>query len=218
MVEASVGGAVLRSQAILTNTRVTSDPLPRTIDAADDWPDLAARIDAAPEDAKVRGMFLSEGLRLAPKSVKSNVRTHYVPFSLYPVREYMQLLLQIARARYHSKPAASALLELGFGVYSQFASSIAGAAIFATVEQDFRRVCELSPKAYSVTLKPGGTEVVYAAPNDAVVKLRDVWVYPDIFHAGIWLGAMDACGVSGSIEVRRHSLSDVDFHMHWQQR
>jgi uncharacterized protein (TIGR02265 family) len=215
--------ALLRSQAVLSNIRVASDPLlassnGRSIDAADDWVDLAGRIESVPEDAKIRGMFLSEALRLAPRLVKSNIRTHYIPFSLYPVREYMRLLLRIARARYHSRPAASALLELGFGVYSQFAASMAGTAIFAMAQLDFKRVCELSPKAYSVTLKPGRTEVVHAALNDSVVKLREVWVYPDIFHAGIWLGAMEACGVTGSIEVIRHSLSDVDFHMKWQRK
>ena len=76
-------------------------------------------------DAKIRGMFLSEALRLAPRLVKSATQqTRYVPFSLYPVQDYMRLLLRIAAARSPSKSAGTALLELGFGVYSQFASSI----------------------------------------------------------------------------------------------
>jgi uncharacterized protein (TIGR02265 family) len=134
------------------------------------------------------------------------------------VSEYMDLLLRIARARSASKSAATALLELGFGVYSQFASSIAGTALFSVAQLDFKRICELSPKAYSITLKPGRTEVIRASTNEAVVRLRDVWVYPDIFHAGIWLGAMDACRVSGTIEVKRRSLNDAEFHMQWQSR
>jgi len=127
-------------------------------------------------------------------------------------------LLRIAAARSPSKSAATALLELGYGVYSQFASSIAGTAIFAMAQLDFRRVCELSPKAYGVTLKPGGTEVVHAGPNDAVVRLVQVWAYPDVFHTGIWLGAMEACGASGTIEVKRRLPSSVELHMHWTQR
>jgi len=191
----------------------------RTIDATDDWDDLEARIALVPADAKIRGMFLSEALRLAPRLVKSATQqTRYVPFSLYPVQDYMRLLLRIAAARSPSKSAGTALLELGFGVYSQFASSIAGTAIFAIAQLDFRRVCELSPKAYGVTLKPGGTEVVHAGPNDAVVRLVHVWAYPDIFHTGIWLGAMEACGASGTIEVKRCLPSSVELHVHWKQR
>jgi hypothetical protein len=60
--------------------------------------------------------------------------------------------------------------------------------------------------------------LVRAAKGEALVRLRDVWVFPEIFHCGIWLGAMDACDARGSIEVTSHSPCDADFMMRWEQR
>jgi uncharacterized protein (TIGR02265 family) len=186
------------------------------IDARDSWEDLTARVDLAPPDAKIRGMFLSEIKRIAPRAVK--IESRYLPFSLYPVREYMDILLRTARIKYPGKSPANALLQLGTGVYSQFASSIAGTAILAVAQRNFRRVCEVAPKAYSVTLKPGDATATGLSPGQAVIQLRNVWVFPEIFHAGIWLGAMREAGVRGQMKVKCQSLCDVDLHMRWQDR
>jgi uncharacterized protein (TIGR02265 family) len=187
-----------------------------SIDSAETWDELAERVDAVPPDAKVRGMFLSEVHRLVPRLVKS--RPRYIPFSMYPVGEYMHALLRAARARHPHKTPASALLELGFGVYSLFASSLAGTAILAAASSDFTRVCHAAPKAYAVTLNPGTVKVVTVSANEAVIQLRDVWVFPEIFHTGIWLGAMQACNLHGRIEVVRRSPCDADYHMDWRRR
>src|SRR5579872_1878940 len=181
------------------------------IESSETWESLAQRIETVPTEAKVRGMFLSEVHRLVPRLVTS--RPRYVPFTLYPVREYMQLLVRAARARHPSKPAASALLELAFGVYGLFASSLAGTAIMAAAGSDFLRVCKAGPKAYAVTLSPGEIRLGELSANEATIRLRDVWVFPEIFHTGIWLGAMRACKQRGSIEVTQVSLCDVDYHM-----
>jgi uncharacterized protein (TIGR02265 family) len=101
-------------------------------------------------------------------------------------------------------------------VYTTFASSLAGMAIFGIAQLDLRRAIELSPRAYEVTLRPGRVDVLHAGPREARVQLRGVWALPDIFHAGIWLGGMDACKASGSISITRHSLCDVDFNVSWE--
>lgn len=210
----------LERQPNLKPIRATFDPSrsgdARTTDATEDWDDLAARIAATPAHHTVRGMFLSEVQRLAPRALSSKAR--YVAFSLYPVREYMRLLLETAQMRYPSKSPATALLELGSGVYSLFASSLAGTAIFAVVGQDFKRGCELASRAYSVTLKPGIAKARRIAESESAIELRDVWAFPDIFHAGIWLGGLEACNLRGSIDVTRRSLCDVDFEIRWQPR
>jgi uncharacterized protein (TIGR02265 family) len=193
---------------------VTNDD-PR-IDMDDDWDALRARIELTPQDAQIRGMFLREVLRLEPRAAGS--QTRYIPFSMYPVRDYMTLLLRAAQIRSPLRPPAHALLELGLGVYSLFASSLTGFAIFSVAQLNFARVCEVASRAYGVTLKPGRAELAHASKGAAVIQLRDVWVFPDIFHCGIWLGAMEACHAVGSIEVTRQSLCDVDLSMRWEQR
>jgi uncharacterized protein (TIGR02265 family) len=186
------------------------------VESTETWDSLSERIEIVPAEAKVRGMFLSEVHRLVPRLVTS--RPRYIPFTLYPVREYMQLLVRAAWARHPSKPASSALLELGFGVYSLFASSIAGTAILAAAGSEFVRICKAGPKAYAVTLSPGEIKLGAISANEATIQLRDVWVFPEIFHTGIWLGAMRACKLRGRIEVTRNSLCDVDYRMSWERR
>jgi uncharacterized protein (TIGR02265 family) len=182
-----------------------------------DWDDLQARIDATPPDAQIRGLFLRDAIRMAGPRIAMAER-RYLPFSLYPAREYMDLLLRVARAKYPSRSASNALLELGWGVYPLFASSLAGTAIFSVVTVDYARICQLSAKAYQVTLSPGIARCVQATEGEALVELRKVWVFPEIFHAGIWLGAMDATKVTGSIEMTVHSPCDVDYRLRWQRR
>jgi uncharacterized protein (TIGR02265 family) len=186
----------------------------KRIEAEDSWDELRARIGLTPGDAMVRGMFFSELLRSAP-GVKVESR-RYVPFSLYPVREYMALILQVAAARPEKLSPATQVLRTGCGVYSHFASSLAGTAIFS-IARDFKRVVELAPKAYGVTLKPSQIEVAKLADGEALVCLRKVWPFPDIFHAGIWLGAIETFGGEGEIEVTRRSLSDADFLIRWSE-
>jgi uncharacterized protein (TIGR02265 family) len=185
----------------------------KRLDSAETWETLRARIDETPPDTMIRGMFFRTLMKSAPNVASAR----YVPFSLYPVREYMELVLQTARSRWPEENPATAVLRAGGGVYSLFASSLAGSVIFSVADVDFRRVVELSPKAYGVTLRPGEIEVLSVADNEAVLRMRNVWPFPDIFHAGIWLGAMDSFNVTGEIEITRQSLCDVDYKLTWNR-
>lgn len=178
------------------------------------WDELASRVIAAPEDARIRGMFLREIARLAPASS----RRPYVPFRLYGVREYMQLLLDTAQVLHPRLSPASALIEVGLGVYSTFASSLAGLALFSATGSDFGRTCELCSRAYAMTIKPGDARLLRSGNDFAAVQLRNVWPFPEIFHCGIWLGAMRACRARGTIEVTSYvdHPCDADFVLNWR--
>jgi uncharacterized protein (TIGR02265 family) len=184
----------------------------KKVDSKESWDTLAERIPDVPASAMIRGMFPRQLVKQLPSA--SSAR--YLPFTLYPVREYMELVLRCARALHPRETPANAVLRLGTHVYPLFASSMAGTAIFAVAQIDFRKVCELAPKAYDITLKPGKLACVNSSDTEATLELRQVWPFPDLFHAGIWIGAMDVCGVSGTIQVRRHSSSSVDFNLKWQ--
>lgn len=185
---------------------ITSDRA--KIAASDSWDELKARIAFTPEHATVRGMFLSEVNRAVPVMRQRHGR--YIPFKNYPMREYQELLLEAAQEKFRRDSPANALLQLGLDVYPLFAGSVIGTAIFSVANYDFQRVAELSPKAYATSLEPGRVEVTHSAPGEVHCKLRDVWPFPDIFHAGIWLGAMRVCKVHGAVKVTRLSLCDVD--------
>lgn len=182
--------------------------------AAGPWAEYAARIEEAPESGTVRGLFFSEILRLVPP-LRASRRPRYLPFSKYPLREFMQLLVDGARVARPAESPESALSALGLTVYTTFASSMAGASLLASPAFQEGRVLELAPRAYPLTLEPGRVEVVSYGIDEAVVKLRDVWPFPESFHRGVWLGAMRALGVTGSVDVIRHGWCHVDFHVRW---
>jgi hypothetical protein len=81
----------------------------------------------------------------------------------------------------------------------------------------YRHVAELSPRAYPITLSPGRVQVSQSSEASASVELRDVWVFPEFFHAGIWLGAMTVCRTHGTISVTPRSACDVEFKTAWKQ-
>lgn len=185
-----------------------------TIDAHDEWAQLAARVDATPESAEIRGMFPRDLLRTVPQ-LKSP-RARYLPFSNYPMSEYLDLILRAAHYKYPTLTPANAILRLGLQIYSLFASSMVGNAIFSIANMNLQQMIERAPKAYEVTLKPGELRVTRSTPTEAHVELRNVWAFPDIFHAGIWLGGMGTCKARGFIHITRHSPCDVDFLVRWQ--
>ena len=197
----------------LTTRTLEAYSAPLRIDALDDWSQLRARIQVTPEDSQSAACFPRRSSSSVPEVHAPRAR--YLPFSNYPMAEYLELMLEAARLRYPKMTAGDAVLQLGSHVYTTFVSSLAGMAIFSIAQLDFRRSVELAPKAYEVTLKPGRVNVLHVGTFDAQIELRDVWALPDIFHAGIWLGGMAACKTAGSIRITRHSLCDVDFDLKW---
>jgi uncharacterized protein (TIGR02265 family) len=183
--------------------------------SSEDWASLSARIEAVPARGTIRGMFMRQASAWMPGGPASR----YLPFANYSLRDYMQWLLRAAAARFPRERAADALVQLGREVYPLFASSLVGGAIFGIASHannPFRHAVELSTKAYPVTLSPGHVNVVRCDAASAFVELRDVWVFPEFFHTGIWLGAMALCKAQGTIAVTRRSACDVDFRIEWR--
>lgn len=201
-----------RSFSVAAGQRFRCSTETKRIETPDSWEQLRARIAATPADAQVRGMFFSGLLRSAPEANVGGRR--YVAFGLYPVREYMELILRVAQAQANKAPAATAVLRTALGVYELFASSLIGTAIFA-IAGNFGRIVEGAHKAYAVSLPSSQVEVLALASGAARVRLRHVWPFPDIFQAGIWLGAMEKMGARGEIEVTPHSLDEAEFEMRW---
>jgi uncharacterized protein (TIGR02265 family) len=183
----------------------------------DPWKEYVARISEAPESGTVRGLYFSEMLRLAPM-LRSTHQQRYVGFSKYPLRDYMQLLIDAGRTAHASKTPEQALYALGLTTYSTFASSISGMALLSSISVDIERVLDLVSRAYPLALEPSRVELVSRGTGVAVVQLRDVWTFPETYHVGVWLGGMDILGLEGEIDVIRHGWSSVDFHLKWRRK
>jgi uncharacterized protein (TIGR02265 family) len=179
----------------------------------DAWQEQRERIALTPESGTVRGLFFRDILRLAPQLQATRAR--YLPFTNYPMREYMALLLDGARGAFPGAPPAAALRRMGHGVYQAFASSMAGSALFGMIQHEYVRLLELTPKAYPLTMDPGRVEVHFKSDTTAVVQLRDVWPFPESFHLGIWEGAYKALEVSGDVRAVALTRSSADLHLTW---
>ncbi len=190
----------------------SSEPALGSIAPVDRWQEYEARIFEAPENGTVRGMFFTEILRLAP-GVRASHRRRYLPFSKYPLRDYMQLLVDAGRSAFPSHAPEEGLRELGRTAFPIFTSSMAGIALFGGVGTNYERVLELIPKAYPLTIEPCRVELVSRVDNEAVFKLRDLWTYPESYQVGVWLGGLQVLGLDGTIDVIRHSWCSVDFHV-----
>jgi uncharacterized protein (TIGR02265 family) len=203
------------SVANSNSVRPSARPVqPAATSSSDPWHEYVGRIQEAPESGTVRGLYFGEIMRLVPWLRASNTR-RYLPFSKYPLREYMQLLVDAGRAAHPSKTPHNALQALGLTTYSTFASSIAGMSLLSSMAIDVERVLELAPRAYPLTITPGSVEIVSRTPGEAIVQLRNMWTFPESYHVGVWLGAMEILSVEGTIDVIRHGWCNVDFHLRW---
>ena len=194
--------------------RTRADSETESIDAADTWETLDERITRIPMQAKVRGMFFRALTRhqRAPRT-----DGHYLPFNSYPMRDYAAKLLATARSVHPRLSPGDALFKLGLEVFCVFSSSLVGSALFSVADHDFRRVLELAPKAYALSMSPGDVVVTDLVSGRAKVQLRNLWLFPDIFQAGVFLGAMKANRVEGTALITRHSLADVDLELAWHR-
>jgi uncharacterized protein (TIGR02265 family) len=177
--------------------------------------DFAARIAAVPPDAVVRGMFLQVVANAITRGPKAKSR--YVAFKTYPMREYLELLAAAAQEE-RTISAAECVRRVGWRVYTTYAQTLTGTAIFAIAGLDFRRVIEVAPSSYKVALTPGNLRVRSIENHQAEVELRDVYNLPDLHQVGIWEGAMKACGVTGQVRTRVINFGAVDFQISWQPR
>jgi uncharacterized protein (TIGR02265 family) len=185
-----------------------------------DWKaeiDFASRLAAVPADATVRGMFLQLLQESMSGDANGPVRARrYVSFKNYPMRDYVELLALSCSRPARGVGHAECVRRLGRMVYPKYADTITGTAIFAAAGRDFRRVLELCPAAYRVSTPTADVSIINVEAGRARVALRRMWNLPDFHQVGIFEGAMDLCGVTGSITVERHNLCDVDFEVRWR--
>lgn len=191
------------------STFPSSVPPARSVFPGDPWADHVARVAEAPESGTVRGLFFTEVHRLVP--ALQSARTRYIPFGKYPLRDFMSLLIEAGRMAHPGKSPDESLRLLGLSMFSAFSSSIVGISLFSGVT--FERALDLAPQAYRHTIEPARVELVSRTSHEAVVKLRDVWAFPESFQVGVWTGGLVALKLNGSIECIRHSWSSVDFRL-----
>ena len=184
-----------------------------------DWSqpvDFAARLAAVPQDAQLRGMFLQVLVDSFPAEIRNKLGARrYVAFKNYPMREYVELLAFSASQARSQKPA-DCVRRLGRLIYPNYVKTVSGSAIFALAGRDYGRVMDAAPVAYKVGVSSASVTVRTVEPCHVHVELRNVFNLPEFHQVGIWEGAMQVCGATGSIKTRVLDFGAVDFDVRWQ--
>lgn len=188
--------------------------------AEPDWSrpiDFEARIAAIPLHATVRGMFLQMMQANLPAESMAGGRVRpYVAFSTYPMREYVALLASLCTRSRPGLSSAECVRRLGRTLYPNYAKTITGTAIFAVAGGNFRRVLELCPAAYRIATPTATVAIDECSAGTARVSMRGMYALADTHQVGIFEGAMEACGVEGTVLVQRHDdPGDTDFELSW---
>lgn len=184
---------------------------------SDENQELRRLIEAAPKDAKVKGMFVESFLKsLEQKKFPRPTQKRYFPFSDYSLQDWMMMMLDSTERLHPHLPPRDGLRLLGQLAYPTLIESTVGKVIFSVAGRSFNDALGLSSKAYAVSLTPGSARLVRSSTHSAVLELREVWNFADCYQVGVMEGAMAAFRVKGTVVAKVGKRPcDVDLTMHW---
>jgi len=185
-----------------------------------DWDapiDVDGRLEGAPSDGWVRGMFF-QGLVdfVRAKTGQPVGRERYLAFKAYPLREYIELLASLAGAAFPDVPLREGLRRLGHRAYPNLMASTIGRVLFSVAANDFGEALRLVGQVYRVVANPGRVLVAQVEPGFALLELRSMWTFADAYQVGVFEGGMKAYRREGEVQVRVRSLSEVDLSLRWR--
>jgi uncharacterized protein (TIGR02265 family) len=180
--------------------------------------ELLEHIEQTPASHIVKGMYVSGIMEsLDARGVKRPTTTIH-KFKDYPLRGYMELLVDSAVTLYPKQSAKEGLRSLGRLAIPAFATSIVGSVIMGTVGRSWELALKCVAKGYEVSLRPGKATVVGGTPGQAVVQLRQVWNFGSSYQVGVIEGLMQWCGIEGQVVAVSTSLANVDLNVSWDEK
>lgn len=180
--------------------------------------ELLGHIDRTPKDHTVKGMYVGGILEtLKAHKVRCELTTVQA-FKDYPLRDYMELLLDSALTLYPRQAPSEGLRELGRLAIPTFAKSIVGGVLMGTVGRNWEFALKCVAKGYEVSLRPGKCTVTAASSGRATLQLRSVWNFGTSYQVGVIEGLMEWCRVSGQITATALSDCDVDLGLSWDEK
>jgi uncharacterized protein (TIGR02265 family) len=178
---------------------------------------LFDRIKETPEANTVKGMYVNGIVQaLQEHGVNYRPAERIQPFRDYPLRGYMEFLLDSAVTLYPNTTVHDALFRLGQLAIPTFAKSIVGKVIMSTAGRSWELSLKYVSKGYEISLKPGKATVAEMGNGKALVQLRQVWNYGESYQVGVVDGVMTSCGLVGKITPHIISMCDVDLRIEWQ--
>lgn len=179
-----------------------------------DWQeplDAQAYLDATPDEAQIRGMFLDKVCKLVHEKGGRIGRERYIAFKLYPLKEHMTLMVEAVQMLYPGLSLREGLRELGAHAAPALRDSMIGRVFSSLVGDRPDSVLSLMFKSYQTTRTVGTAKLLHhVSGKELIVGLRDVHDFPDCLHIGIFIAVMRELDQTWSVELHRRSLSDID--------
>lgn len=170
-----------------------------------------------PNEHCIRGLFFNSILDAATaKGVAISAGRSYIDFKHYPVREHIELLLELAQRCYPGESMRGAVRRMGRMAYPAFAASLVGRVMFGVLGSDVTRIFQIAPKGYNCSLSHARVTVIASGPHSARVRLENTYALLDVFQVGVFEGVFDACNRPGEVYFRSDSLCDGELFARWK--
>jgi uncharacterized protein (TIGR02265 family) len=186
-------------------------------------PDDAAPFDplpnilAVPSDHGIRGLYFNSMIDEANiKGVAISADRSYIDFKYYPVREQLELMIDVAQRFHPGSSLRGAVRRIGRTVYPVFAASLVGRVMFGVLGNDLARIMKIASKGYECSLSHAHASVVACNPHSARVRLENNYAFIDAYQVGVFEGALEACNREGEVYVRQDSVSEGEIFVRWR--
>jgi uncharacterized protein (TIGR02265 family) len=169
-----------------------------------------------PSEHGVRGLFFNSILREAKAQgvAISNAR-NYIDFKHYPVREWLELLLEAAGRCHDGLPLRGAVRRMGRLAYPAFAASMVGRVMFGVLGNDIARVMKIASKGYDCSLTHARVVIVAADAHSVRARFEHSYAFIDAYQVGVFEGAIAACKRRGEVFVRTDSVCEGEIFARW---
>lgn len=159
---------------------------------------------------QVRGVFFGSAVSLVKdKTGQTPGRASYSALRNYPSTELLEVLVESAQVVFPALPLRQGLRQIGQRVFPRLLEIPAATFLFSVAGRDARKILGLVGRAYGLLSR--GVSANYREQDGAViVELRNIALFPDCYHYGIFEGALQHYATNAEMLVRRHNLRDVD--------
>lgn len=142
------------------------------------------------------------------------LRERYLPFSFYPVTEFVPVLIAAAEQFYPERSLRQALRAIGAAGPLVFLESTLGKVTLGSTVGAQAAVAAIS-KTYPINLRSSHCAVLELAPNACLVTLHDIPYFLDSHHVGVFEGTLAYAGVAGRVRIAPRSAVSADLLLEW---
>ena len=165
--------------------------------------DSAMYVSSVPPHAMVKGMFINSVLEHAREhGVSVPGRGPYRSFKDYPLREALEIQLEVVERLYADRPVREGLRDLGRLAYPTLAHSMIGRVVFGPLGDNLPALFKIAAKGYALSQTVGRAEVLEVHHDSAVVRLTEMYDFPDCYQVGVFEGVLRHHKHRGDVKIR----------------